>query len=216
MRRNDPEVRRHRLGVALDSIGEIEDGVDIFCLTYGEFSLIDALEAVLRQVEPAEIHASMWTATRHVEILGDMIDSGRVASHKIVTDRSIEGRGARYFPIITGRLGIENLRFIRTHAKFVLLGSDKMKVSIRTSMNLNENKRCETLDISTDPDAYAGLKSIVEAVFDEVPVGVMQSSMVKLFGIEEQREYRPVRGRRMRMEDFHEPRTTHTIRKPSR
>jgi hypothetical protein len=56
------KVRACKRGTASQAIGIIEKESDTFILTYGQFSLIDALVAILDQTGPAHVSVSTWTA----------------------------------------------------------------------------------------------------------------------------------------------------------
>ena len=55
-------TRVMKRGVAQDAIGSLEHGQDTYILTYGQFSLIDALAALLDQTGPSAVVLSSWTA----------------------------------------------------------------------------------------------------------------------------------------------------------
>ena len=54
------KIRACKKGTASQAIGIIEKNTDTFCLTYGQFSLIDALLAILDQTGPAHVTISTW------------------------------------------------------------------------------------------------------------------------------------------------------------
>ena len=47
---------------ARESLAGIAEGLEVDCLTFGQFSLIDALEAILEVTGPAEVVCATWTA----------------------------------------------------------------------------------------------------------------------------------------------------------
>ena len=51
----DKMVRASKKDTAIQAIGTIEKDTDTFILTYGQFSLIDALMAVIDQTGPAHV-----------------------------------------------------------------------------------------------------------------------------------------------------------------
>jgi hypothetical protein len=55
-------VRIAKKACAADAIGTIQKNTDTFVLTFGQFSLIDVICAVLDQIGPADVSISTWTA----------------------------------------------------------------------------------------------------------------------------------------------------------
>jgi len=56
------DIRMARASTAREAIGHIEKQTDKFILTFGQFSLIDALVVLLDQTGPATVDISTWTA----------------------------------------------------------------------------------------------------------------------------------------------------------
>ena len=61
-KRANRESRIAKSSNASEAIGRIERGSDTFVLTFGQFSLIDALVHILDQTGPATVDLSTWTA----------------------------------------------------------------------------------------------------------------------------------------------------------
>ena len=57
-------IRVSKTGSAIQAIGILEQSMDCFILTYGQFSLIDALMSILKQTGPAHVSLSTWTAAQ--------------------------------------------------------------------------------------------------------------------------------------------------------
>ena len=55
-------IRAFKDGTAADAIGQLEPGCEIYTLTFGQFSLIDAICALLEQTGPADVTLSTWSA----------------------------------------------------------------------------------------------------------------------------------------------------------
>jgi hypothetical protein len=78
--------------------------------------------------------------------------------------------------------GAENIRTSEIHAKFVLIHNEKYKVCMRTSMNLNANKTCESFEIDAEDPAEAEIfdfyMAFVEHTFGDMPKGWVGSSAI--------------------------------------
>lgn len=162
--------RRRRLMVersasARMALGDLESGCEVLLLTYGQFSLIDAIDALLDVTGPADVSITCWTAaTFDIALTDRLCDAGRIRSVRWVVDRSFATRHGDYYRQLIGRFGADRVRTTRGHAKLVTIRNESWDLAIRTSMNLNENARLETLEISDDPP----LADFVDRWFDEV------------------------------------------------
>jgi len=78
-KRNRPCLK----GTAAQAIGTLEKDTDTFILTYGQFSLIDALMAILDQTGPAHIIISTWTAA-HADLTrsAELLETAEILSFK--------------------------------------------------------------------------------------------------------------------------------------
>lgn len=165
--------RRRRLMVertagARAALGDVEPGCERLILTYGQFSLIDAIDALLDVTGPADVSITCWTAaTFDIALTDRLVDAGRIRSVRWIVDRSFATRHADYYAQLIARFTPERVRTTRGHAKLVTIRNDAWALAVRTSMNLNENARLETLEISDDP----ALADFIDAWFDEVFAG---------------------------------------------
>lgn len=142
-------------------------------LTKGQFSLIHLIRSILQKIGTSHLILSTWSAGVYDGAeLKRLKDDGTVLSVLIITDRSYSTRQKNYAIGIEEAFGKDNIRTTNTHAKFVLLWNDAgWRVTIRSSMNLNENKRCENFDVDDDPDIFTFFKDFVDDVFNKMPVG---------------------------------------------
>lgn len=151
---------------AADALGPIEQGCEIYCLTMGKFSLIDVLEHVLQFTGPASVTISTWTAAgADITFANRMLTDGRVTDLRFVVDYSFESRQPAYCAALRERFGDAAIRVTKNHAKFVLIRNAEWNVVVRTSMNLNECRRLESLEISDDPAMSAWLQEILDDLF---------------------------------------------------
>ena len=144
-------------------------------LTNGAFSLISLIDAVLDITGEANVIISTWSAGFYdVTAVNQLIESGKIKDFKIILDRSYKSRQAQYSTTVEELFGLENIRTTNTHAKFVLIQNDEWNVCIRSSMNLNENKRCENFDVDNDIDVYNLFYNFVSELFKIQQKGIIE------------------------------------------
>ncbi len=206
------DVKMARYSSAREAIGTLEKGTDTFILTYGQFSLIDALCAILDQTGPADVTISTWTAANaHLERSADLMASASIKSFRLIVDRSFEGRQPEYAYHMRQLFGPGCVRAIRTHAKFMLIRNERFDVVVRTSMNLNENPRLENIEISEDRAFAEFFQTVADDVFREVGEGENKSDIPGLDSIQETLAFPEIKAPAIPQENIHEPQTTHTL-----
>ena len=195
-----------------DAIGKLEKNCDLFILTYGQFSLIDAMMSILDQTGPAHISISTWTAAHaHLDRSAELFESAEILSFRMIVDRSFKTRQPKYYQHMINLFGVESIRQIRTHAKFMVIKNDDWNIVVRTSMNLNENPRLENIEISDNKDFADFFGKIVDDIFIEVKPDELKSEMLELASIEEASPFKPVRANPIKRSSLNEPKTTHQI-----
>jgi hypothetical protein len=155
---------------------DLAPGFELFCLTHGQFSLVDALTAILDRTGPADVAVATWSAAKadllHAE---RFLRDGRIRSLRFVVDRSFATRQPDYCATLVKVFGPEAIRSTALHAKFAVISNDAWNVAVRTSMNLNENRRLEYLEVSDDPEVAGFLLGMVDELFRSVPAGEMNN-----------------------------------------
>lgn len=205
-------VRTAKTATAAEAIGRIERGSDTFILTFGQFSLIDALVAILDQTGPADVVISTWTAAdAHLERSRDLLESAQIKSLRMIVDRSFETRQPDYCYHMRRLFGPECIRAIRTHAKFLLIRSATMDVVCRTSMNLNENPRLENIEVSEDRGLAEFFQRVTDDIFAEVAEGENMSPLPTLASLQESFPFAEVAAGVIPRESLREPETTHVV-----
>ena len=166
------EVRRSLAEpIAAAAIGTLTPGCELYGLTKGQFSLVDVVVALLAQTGPANVVVSSWTAAgSDISFANQLLTDGRICSLRFIMDYSFQTRQPAYCAALLERFGAGAIRATKTHAKFVLITNEKWNISVRTSMNLNENRRMENFEISDDAGLMAYLMGFVEEVFS-APLG---------------------------------------------
>lgn len=157
---------------ARDALAEFNRGMETYCLTFGQFSLMDAIEALLEKTGPADVALSTWTAgNADLSRSAEHLHNGNIRTMRFVADCSFGQRQPGYLAELIRLFGAEAIRTTRTHAKFAVITNDSWRVSVRTSMNLNENPRLESIEVTDDPDLADFLLAVVDEIFTEEAIG---------------------------------------------
>jgi len=154
-------------GSAAEAIGPIGPDTNLFLLTRGQFSMIDMVRHVLRELGPASV--SLWTwaiADYEVEVLGGLMADTNVTAARLVLDRSAEHRNAPMVNHWRATFGDDTVRVCKNHAKIARVWTADRRVLIRGSMNLNFNPRFEQADLTVDGDDF----DLVTAIEDALPI----------------------------------------------
>jgi hypothetical protein len=152
---------------AAECIGEIVPGMGLFAVTRGQFSMIDAVLACLDQAGPS--HVSLWTwtvAEYEIECLERLRIDGRLLSGVLVIDHGARNKNAGLIAQWKSSFGPESVRYVVNHSKIATVQSDRFKLLLRGSMNLNFNPRFEQFDLTE-----GGLDfDLVKSIEAELPV----------------------------------------------
>ena len=208
------EIRVSKRGSASQAIGKLTKNQDVFILTYGQFSLIDALMAIIDQTGPAHVTISTWTAAHaHLDMSAELMASADILSLRMIVDRSFKTRQPKYFKRMIDLFGADCIREIRTHAKFVTIRNDEWNIVCRTSMNLNENPRLENIVVSDGLEFADFFEQIADDIFKEVPPHFSQSELLELAGIPESTTFKEVNAGYIKRGNLNEPKYTHQLEK---
>jgi len=146
--------------------GALEKGVEICGLTNGSFSVIDLIDMCLCCSGPADIVIATWTASAgNISRANDFLKDGRVKSLRFLVDGSFMSRQPAYCQELIDFFGRDSIRTIGIHAKFALIGNDDWKIVLRTSANLNLNKRIEFYDITEGYELYDYFMDLVDWIW---------------------------------------------------
>lgn len=157
---------------AAEAIGAVTPNCEIFGLNKGQFSLIDILEHCLATTGPADVVLSTWTAAgADLGFAYGMMADGRIRSLRFIVDFSFPTRQPAYCAALRERFGDECIRITKTHAKFVLIRNASWNIVIRSSMNLNENRRLETFEISDHLGMAEFLEGVTNRLFESQETG---------------------------------------------
>jgi len=209
----EKQIRACKRGSATQAIGTIEKDTDTFILTYGQFSLIDALMVILDQTGPAHVSISTWTAAHaHLDKSQELMENSEILSLKMIVDRSFKTRQPKYFHHMIKLFGADSIREIRTHAKFITVRNEKFNIVARTSMNLNENPRLENIEISENKEFADFFTAIVDDIFTEVNPSETKSDMLELSSLSDNPKFKMVSGDYINRIDLKEVGYSHELR----
>lgn len=152
---------------AAECIGTIEPGTSLFAITRGQFSMIDATLACLAQCGPADVSIWTWTVAEYeIECMERLRTDGRVRNGRLVIDAGARGKNASLIRQWQASFGADSVRYVVNHAKIVTIRSDRFRLLLRGSMNLNFNPRFEQFDM-TEGGADFDLVTQIES---ELPI----------------------------------------------
>lgn len=169
---------------AADAIGPLVPGVEVYVLTFGQFSLIDALHYLVEQTGPADVDISVWTAA-HADLTRSaaLLEQSCIRRLRWVVDRSFESRQPAFLARMRTLFGDDSIRVTASHCKFLAIRNERWNLAVRTSMNLNENPRLENLEVSDCPALCGFLTGVVDSIFAECAEGDFRAAMTGLDGV---------------------------------
>lgn len=167
-----PIAQRKRLELlrqqsAAEAVVELErDGMELFGLTRGQFSLADLLVAILDKTGPASLSISTWTAAAaDIQRMMELLESGQISSCRWLVDQTFVRRVPALAAQIRKLFGDDALRVTKTHAKFCTVVNNGWQVAIRSSMNLNQNPRLESFQVGHDPELCTFLTRALDDIW---------------------------------------------------
>ncbi len=157
---------------AVQALGKIRPGCELFGFSKGQFSLINLVRALLSQTGPAHVTVCTWTAAHgSIDDAYGLLQSKAVLSLRWLIDFSFLSRRPDYVARLRERFGDECIRVTSCHAKFVTIRNREWNLAVRTSMNLTDNPRLENFEVSDDRRLRRFLDKIVSEVFEQCPAG---------------------------------------------
>lgn len=152
---------------ASECIGTITPGMAIFAMTRGQFSMIDATLACLDQCGPAEISLWTWTVAEYeIECLERLRMDKRLEKGTLIIDHGARNKNAELIRQWKSSFGQDSVKYVVNHSKIVTIKSEKFKLLLRGSMNLNFNPRFEQFDLTEGGEDY----ELVKEIENELPV----------------------------------------------
>lgn len=161
-------LKLFRKETAADFIGKISPGFHRFGFTKGQFSLIDVIAEVIKQIGRSHLALSTWTVARaDLTELQEILSADNFSSIRFLLDVSFQRRQPALIKHIRQTFGAEAVRITRNHVKFMLFGNGKYSIVCRTSMNLNFNPRFEDIELKDDSKLYDFINEIVAELFNK-------------------------------------------------
>lgn len=167
-----------RIDRASEAVAGLErDGMELFGLTKGQFSLTDMIEAILAKTGPADLSISTWTAANgDVSRMLELLRSGAIRSCRWLVDLTFMRRCPQLAAEIRAKFGANAIRVTKTHAKFCTITNDDWQVALRSSMNLNQNPRLESFQVGHDPELCRFLSGVMDEIWQRQDKGVANLS----------------------------------------
>ena len=152
-------------------------GREVYALTYGQWGVIDWIDALLDYTGPAEeAVVSMWTcAAREVARLGQWVEDSRIQRCRWFVDQSMRNREPAVCRMLQERFGEDAVRSGRNHAKFVTLRAGDWRIVSLGTANLNENWRLEHYHVVDCPEVYRLYLGLVDQLWEiQSPLEVLR------------------------------------------
>lgn len=167
-----------RKDCAADAVASLErDGMELFGLTKGQFSLTDIIEALLNKTGPADLSISTWTAANgDVTRMLELLRSGVIRSCRWLVDLTFMRRCPQLAAEIRAKFGADAIRVTKTHAKFCTITNEDWQIALRSSMNLNQNPRLESFQVGHDPELCQFLSSVMDEIWQRQNKGIADLS----------------------------------------
>lgn len=173
-----------RIQSATEAVAGLErDGMELFGLTKGQFSLTDMIEAILEKTGPADLSISTWTAANgDVTRMLELLNSGAIRSCRWLVDLTFMRRCPQLTAEIRAKFGADAIRVTKTHAKFCTITNDDWQIALRSSMNLNQNPRMESFQVGHDPVLCQFLSEVLDDVWKRQNKGIADLSSKEMAG----------------------------------
>jgi hypothetical protein len=173
-----------RIQSATEAVAGLErDGMELFGLTKGQFSLTDMIEAILEKTGPADLSISTWTAANgDVSRMLQLLSSGAIRSCRWMVDLTFMRRCPQLTAEIRAKFGANAIRVTKTHAKFCTITNDEWQIALRSSMNLNQNPRLESFQVGHDPVLCQFLSQVLDDIWKRQDKGIADLSSKEISG----------------------------------
>lgn len=169
---------------AAEAVADLErDGMELFGLTKGQFSLTDMIVAILEKTGPADLSISTWTAANgDVSRMLELLRSGQIRSCRWLVDLTFVRRCPQLTAEIRAKFGADAIRVTKTHAKFCTIVNEDWQIALRSSMNLNQNPRMESFQVGHDPTLCQFLTQVLDDVWSNQARGVADLTSKEITG----------------------------------
>jgi hypothetical protein len=161
--------RKDGFADAATLIGQIRDGDEICGITNGQFSLVDILRHCLTQTGAAEVIVATWTmGVYDAQKAYDFTQDKLIKRMRFILDPSMFSRRPELASVLVKGFGPESFRAVNSHAKFCTVRGADLAIAIRSSMNLNENNRLESFDLSADDELTRFYENLADEIWQKI------------------------------------------------
>lgn len=137
-----PAARRKRaeesFGSVADCIGALTPGMSLFCVSRGQWSMVDAILYVCDQLGGGA-SLSVWTwaiAEYEVKVLQSLMARRDLAGATLIVDTAADKRNAALLNEWRASFGANSVKVCRNHAKIARVWKGDLRFLLRGSMNL--------------------------------------------------------------------------------
>ena len=136
-------------------------------LSDGSWNLVDLLAALADECgKKSRLDLAVWTASGdHSTKLQELLRSGKLASIRLLVDRSFRSRAPKPCRVIRLLFGDHALRVWSCHAKFAIFTGGSLDVLCMFSANLNQNPRIENFTIWADTTMVRSYVKLVDQAY---------------------------------------------------
>jgi hypothetical protein len=123
------------LANAAETIGKLEQGMSLFAVTRGQFSMIDIINYLI--VELGQAGVSVWTwvvADYEVEVMTALIDNRKLTEGVLIVDYSAGKRNPEIIESWRSKFGPASVKVCKNHAKIARVWNDDFHFWV-SSMN---------------------------------------------------------------------------------
>ena len=143
------EMARKNLSNTIGVIG-LEETIHFF--SKAEWSIPDLIDYIAKQFGPCDLRLTSFSFTLPALVhIKNLIEIRQINKVQFLLDKSVTAQKEKFEQI--KKLPI-SLRYVKCHAKVVLLENEKIKIAIISSANLNRNPRWEAGCITTCASVY--------------------------------------------------------------
>jgi len=129
--------------------------------------MIDAILACLDQTGPADISLWTWTIAEYeIQCMERLRNDGRARRALMVIDHGARNKNAGLIRQWKSTFGPDSVRYVVNHAKIATIQSERFRLLLRGSMNLNFNPRFEQFDLTEGGEDF----ELVKRIESELPI----------------------------------------------
>lgn len=173
-----PSIPRRRavesFGTAAECIGPVGPGMSVFALTRGQFTMLEALLAVLAGAGPSVVSVWTWSLYGYTDgAFERLVRDPNITGATLVLDPDSQGRAlercAASLGVWRARFGPESIRGSVAHAKIATVSSASgLRIVLRGSLVLAPKARIDQFDVTEGCAAFDAVRAL-ESTFPILP-----------------------------------------------